>query len=144
LGLIALGVAAAALYFRPAVPEPVVTRLDVVTPSTSEAFSCALSPDGRQLAFVANGEKGSQLWWPLDQVRAQPLAGTERASFPFWAPDGHAVGFFAAGKLKRIDLAGLAVQVLADAAVPRGGTWSPDGVIVFAPSSVDALTLGGW
>ncbi len=68
-------------------PEPVVTRLDVVTPPTSDAFSFALSHDGRQLAFVANGEKGSQLWLrPLDQVKAQPLAGTEGASYPFWAP----------------------------------------------------------
>ena len=32
----------------------------------------------RQLAFVANGEKGLQLWLrPLDQVTAQPLAGTD-------------------------------------------------------------------
>ena len=56
-------------HVREVAPEPVVTRLDVVTPPTSEAFSFALSPDGRQLAFVANGEKGSQLWLrPLDQV----------------------------------------------------------------------------
>ena len=49
--------------------------------------------------------KGSQLWLrPLDQVRAQPLAGTEGAGYPFWAPDGRAIGFFADGKLKRIDL----------------------------------------
>ena len=130
----------AVLYFRRAAPEPVVTRLDVVTPPTSDAFSFALSPDGRQLAFVANGEKGSQLWVrPLDQVRAQPLAGTEGASYPFWAPDGRAVGFFADGKLKRIDLTGGAPQVLADVSTARGGTWNADGVIVFAPSTTDPL-----
>jgi Tol biopolymer transport system component len=121
-------------------PEPVVTRLDVVTPPTSDAFSFALSADGRQLAFVASGEKGSQLWLrPLDQVRAQPLVGTEGANYPFWAPDGHAVGFFADGKLKRLDLTGGALQVLADAPFPRGGTWNPDGVIVFGPSAADPL-----
>jgi Tol biopolymer transport system component len=130
----------AALYVRRAVPEPVVTRLEVVTPPTSDAFSFALSADGRQLAFVANGEKGSQLWLrPLDQLMAQPLAGTEGASYPFWAPDGHAVGFFAEGKLKRIDLAGGAVQVLADAPTPRGGTWNSANVIVFAPTASDPL-----
>jgi hypothetical protein len=92
------------------------------------------------LAFVANGEKGSQLWLrPLDQVTAQPLAGTEGASYPFWAPDGRAIGFFADGKLKRIGLTGGALQVLADAPYPRGGTWNPDGVIVFAPTIVDPL-----
>ena len=106
LALVALAVPAT-LYVRRTVPEPVVTRLDVVTPPTTDAFSFALSPDGRQLVFVANGEKGSQLWLrPLDQTTAQPLANTEGASFPFWAPDGRAVGFFADGKLKRINLTG--------------------------------------
>ena len=121
-------------------PAPPETRLDVVTPPTSDAFSFALSHDGRQLAFVANGEKGPQLWLrPLDQVRAQPLAGTEGATYPFWAPDGRAVGFFADGKLKRIDPTGGTVQVLADAPVGRGGTWNPDGAIVFAPGTNDPL-----
>ena len=144
LGVAVLGLALLAvpttLYLRRSVPEPVVTRLDVVTPPTSDAFSFALSPDGRQLAFVANGAKGSQLWLrPFDQARAQPLAGTDGASFPFWAPDSRVLGFFADGKLKRIDLTGGVLQVLADAPYPRGGTWSADGVIVFAPSIADPL-----
>jgi serine/threonine protein kinase len=64
----------AMFYLRRTVPEPVVTRLDVVTPPTTDAFSFALSPDGRQLVFLANGEKGPQLWVrPLDQATAQPL-----------------------------------------------------------------------
>ena len=139
LAIAALAVPAA-LYFQRSAPEPVVTRLDVVTPPTSDAFSFALSVDGKQLAFVANGEKGSQLWLrPLDQVRAQPLSGTEGGDYPFWAPDGRAVGFFADGKLKRIDLAGGAVQVLSDAPYPRGGAWSADGAIVFAPTPYDPL-----
>ena len=130
----------ATLCVRRAVPEPVVTRLEVVTPPTTDAFSFALSPDGRQLVFVANGEKGPQLWLrPLDQTTAQPLTSTDGASFPFWSPDARAVGFFADGKLKRIDLTGGAVQVLADAPVSRGGTWNAENVIVFAPSSTGAL-----
>jgi Tol biopolymer transport system component len=113
------------LYVRRASSEPSVTRLDVVTPPATDAFSFARSPDGRQLAYIANGEKGSQLWLrPLDQVTAQPLAGTQGARHPFWAPDGRAIGFFAEGKLKRIDLAGGAPQVLADALQGRGGTWN--------------------
>jgi Tol biopolymer transport system component len=139
LALVALAVPTT-LYVRRAEPEPVITRLDVVTPSTNDGFSFALSPDGRQLAFVANGERSSQLWLrPLDQTTAQPLAGTEGATFPFWAPDGRAVGFFADGKLKRINLTGGAVQVLADAPQSRGGTWNADGVIVFAPATNSAL-----
>ncbi|MGH9255514.1 MAG: protein kinase domain-containing protein [Vicinamibacterales bacterium] len=140
LVIIAALVVPATLYVRRAAPEPVVTRLDVVTPATSDAFSFALSADGRKLVFVANGEKGSLLWVrSLDQVTAQPLAGTEGASLPFWAPDGGAVGFFADGKLKRIDFAGGAPQILTDAPQGRGGTWGRDGVIVFAPSSTGGL-----
>jgi Tol biopolymer transport system component len=140
----ALAIAALAvvttLYARRAIPERVVTRLDVVTPPTTDAFSFALSPDGRQLAFLAYGERGPQLWLrPLDQVNARPLAGTEGGMWPFWAPDGRAIGFFADAKLKRIDLVSGATQVLADAPAGRGGTWSPDGVIVFAPATNGGL-----
>ena len=87
-------------YFRPQTPEPLVTRLEP-RHSTDDrcVFICAVArrtPDGRQLVFVANGEKASQLWVrPLDQVEGQPFAGTEGASFPFWAPDSRAIGFFA-------------------------------------------------
>jgi serine/threonine protein kinase/Tol biopolymer transport system component len=124
------------------VPPP-VTRLDLVTPPTDDPFSFALSPDGRQVAFVANVSGGApQLWLrPLDQVTAQPLAGTEGATYPFWAPDGRAVGFFADGKLKRLDLAGGAPQVLADAPQGRGGTWNSDGVIVFTPTAGPTAVL---
>src|ERR1700686_669679 len=72
----------------------------------------ALSPDGTKLAFVATATGGSpQLWVrPLDSTAAQPLAGTEDASFPFWSPDNRSLGFFAQGKLRIIDASGGAVQ----------------------------------
>ena len=34
-------------------PAPPETRLDIVTPATDEPVSFALSPDGRQIVFVA-------------------------------------------------------------------------------------------
>jgi serine/threonine protein kinase len=121
----------------PALP---MLRLDVMTPATTDPLSFALSPDGQQLVFVATGEKGSQLWLrPLAQSMAQPLAGTEGASYPFWAPDSRAIGFFADSKLKRLDLAGGRPQVLADAQIGRGGTWNRDGVILFAPGQATGL-----
>jgi dipeptidyl aminopeptidase/acylaminoacyl peptidase len=111
-------------------PEAVVTRLEITTPATAAPFQFALSPDGRRLAFVA-GTSTRQLWVrALDQVSAQPLVGTDNAAYPFWAPDSRALGFFAGGKLKRVDLTGGAPQVLADANA-GGGTWNAEGVIVF-------------
>jgi eukaryotic-like serine/threonine-protein kinase len=129
-----------ALYLQPRPPAPLVTRLDVVTPPTSDAFSFALSPDGRQVVFVANGDGGPQLWLRrLDDVAAQPLAGTTGASYPFWAPDGRAVAFFADAKLKRINLSGGAPQIVADAPQGRGGAWNDDDLIVFAPGGLGTL-----
>src|SRR5262245_57300765 len=122
---------------------PSVIRLDLATPPTDDPFSFAISPDGRQVAFVANASGGGAKLWlrPLDQVAAQPLAGTDGATYPFWAPDSRAVGFFADGKLKRVDLAGGAPQVLADAPQGRGGTWNSDGVIVFTPTAGPTAVL---
>jgi serine/threonine protein kinase len=128
------------LYIRPTVSERLTTRFDVVTPPTNDPTSFALSPDGRELAFVATFDGTPRIWVrSLDRLTAQPLTGTEEASHPFWAPDGRAMGFFAAGKLKRIDLAGGPAQVLADAPAERGGTWNGDGVIVFAPITFGPL-----
>ena len=120
--------------------EPIVTRLDVVTPPTTEPLSFALSPDGRQLVFVANGEKGPQLWLrALDQVTAQPLASTDGATYPFWSPDSRAIGFLADDKLKRLNLSGGTPQTLTEAPAGRGGTWNRDGVIVFSPATTNGL-----
>lgn len=117
-----------------------ITRLDVQTPATRDPLSFAVSPDGRQLVFVAQGEEGSQLFRrPLELDAAQPLAGTAGASFPFWAPDSRAIGFFADGKLKRLDFDGGSPRALAEAPSARGGTWSRDGTILFAPSITGGL-----
>jgi Tol biopolymer transport system component len=143
LGTAALVAASVAttMYFRPTVSQPVVTRLELNTPPTSDPFSFALSPDGRQVAFVAASETGPRLWVrPLDQVSARPLGGTEGATYPFWSPDGRSVGFFADAKLKRVDLTGGAPQTLADAPTARGATWNRDGVIVFASTAGQGLT----
>ena len=130
----------AALYFRRVVPEPLVTRFEITTPPTSDPVSFALSADGRQLAFVATAEGAPRLWVrPLDQVTARPLAGTEGARYPFWKPDGRAIGFFADGKLKWIDLGSNVLHELADAPNGRGGTWNSDDVIVFAPAGSGVL-----
>ncbi|PYV29551.1 MAG: hypothetical protein DMG22_22715, partial [Acidobacteria bacterium] len=123
------------LYFNQATPSgPPEIRFEVNTPSTADPLSFAVSPDGRRLVFVVSNEGKSQLWLrPLDSVAAQPLAGTEGASYPFWSPDSASIGFFADGKLKRVDIVGSALQVLATAANGQGGAWNREGTILFAP-----------
>jgi Tol biopolymer transport system component/DNA-binding winged helix-turn-helix (wHTH) protein len=96
-----------------------------------------ISPDGLQLALSMESHGKRSLWLgPIGAPSAQSLAGTEGANSPFWSPDSRFIGFFAEAKLKKIEVSTGAVQTLFDFANGRvhgrGGTWSRDGVIVFA------------
>src|SRR5204863_7811453 len=94
----------------------------------------ALSPDGHLVAFTGLRDGQIRLWiQPLDSSSARELPGSEHAHLPFWSPDSRSLGFFAEGKLKRIDADGGRLQTLAAAPVPQGGTWNRDGVILFSP-----------
>jgi len=100
--------------------------------------AAVVSPDGSQLAFVAQPRSGGapRLYIRrLDQLTATPLSGTDNAVGPFFSPDGQWLAFFAGGKVKRIAVAGGAPVALADAPGARGGSWAEDGTIVFAPAS---------
>lgn len=124
-------------------PEPGPTiRFAVHSPEKStfnfigrDAGPVAISPDGRRLAFSTTTQEGRRLLFvhSLDKLVAQSLNGTDGASYPFWSYDSRSIGFFADGKLKKIESTGGAVQTLTDAPLGRGGTWNKDGVIVFSP-----------
>jgi Tol biopolymer transport system component/tRNA A-37 threonylcarbamoyl transferase component Bud32 len=149
-GMFGLAMAGLALlYFR---EKPAQTRVvrSTIQPPENATFSTpyadaialpALSPDGQRIAFAAHTrDRRTQLWIrSLDSVNAQPLAGTDDASFPFWSPDGKSIGFFAKGKLNRIDASGGPVLALADAGYGRGASWSSQGVIVFGRGSIGVL-----
>jgi serine/threonine protein kinase/Tol biopolymer transport system component len=94
-----------------------------------------ISPDGKVLAFVAMDVSGKSLLYvrPLDALLARPLEGSDGAYLPFWSPDSRSLGFFARGKLKRIDVSGGQPITLANAINARGGAWSRDGVIIYCP-----------
>ena len=94
-----------------------------------------ISPDGKVLAFVAMDASGKSLLYvrPLDSLSARPLEGSDGAYLPFWSPDSRSLGFFARGKLKRIDVSGGPPITLANAINARGGAWNRDGVIIYCP-----------
>jgi eukaryotic-like serine/threonine-protein kinase len=100
-----------------------------------------VSPDGQQIVFAATDDSGKHqlLVQQLDSVSAQPLAGTDNASWPFWSPDSHSIGFFADGKLKKIEASGGPAEILCDAPSGRGGSWSADGTILFNPTVLSPL-----
>jgi Tol biopolymer transport system component len=127
--------AAWAFGSRATAPE---MRLEITTPPTFDQVSLAISPDGEKLVFVASADGRPQLWLrSLRSGAVRLLPGTEGASFPFWSPDSQSIGFFANERLNRIDIDGGSLRALARAPVGAGGSWSPEGVIVF-PSVPDA------
>jgi Tol biopolymer transport system component len=134
-----VGVAAATIlafvHFHQTPPAKTVLRYTIPAPeNTTNLHSFAISPDGRlvALAAIANGKR--QIWLrALDALQAQPLLGTDDATFPFWSPNSRYIGFFAQGKLKKIAASGGPPQSLCDAPDGRGGSWNSEDVIVFSP-----------
>ena len=105
----------------------------------SSIHSLALSDDGRFLA-IASADPGRPLWFRrLDQTTVETLAGTEQGEFPFFSPDGEWVAFFTGfeNALKKMPTSGGGqVVTLADGLRRNwGGSWGPDGRIVFHSQS---------
>jgi dipeptidyl aminopeptidase/acylaminoacyl peptidase len=102
-----------------------------------------LSRDGEMLAFVVvprDSAGASRIFVrPAGSTDARALSGTEGGSLPFWSPDGRSLGFFANGKLLRVALDGSQPVVLCDAPDARGGCWSRDDIILFAPNNTGPI-----
>jgi Tol biopolymer transport system component len=140
--LLALIGLVATRFGRPALRvQPMRASLLPPQNSSFQPYNFAVSPDGRQLAVVVLGSDGKTALWvrALSASGAQQLNGTEGASFPFWSPNSRELGFFADARLKTVDVASDAVQVLCDSLFAWGGTWNRDGTIVFGPSLSGAL-----
>ena len=121
-------------------PEAPLVRFTIAAPhgyALSAPAEAELSPDGTMLVFVVSDSVnfGHVCVRALGAVDARVLPGTEHASLPFWSPDSRTVGFFANGKLLKVGLDGTPPVALCDAPDPRGGAWSKDGVILFAPNN---------
>src|SRR5215831_7305872 len=97
----------------------------------------AVSPDGHHIAYEAGVDGKGELWVrDLDNPRPRKLAEGS-SGMPFWAPDSRRLGFFAEGKLKKIDVTGGPAVTIADAQATTGGrgpwdgSWNQDDIIVF-------------
>jgi serine/threonine protein kinase/Tol biopolymer transport system component len=136
-------------YLRGAPAVEPAMRLELAAPGgltmadTRSAGPVTISPDGRRLAFAATGADRRQMLWvrPLDSLAAQPLPETDGGVFPFWSPDSRSLGFFAQGKLRKIQISGGPPQTLCDALQPRGGSWSRGNLIVFSVGNGHGLNL---
>ena len=115
--------------------EPV--RFTLTLPDETEiadGAQFAVSADGTQLVVAARQAGGPQRLWlrRLESTEWRELSRTDGATFPFWSPDSRHVGFFTDRRLMRIDVANGLTQTLCDVRSGQGGTWSDQGLIVFA------------
>ena len=101
----------------------------------------ALSPDGRELVYVAITDEGDQLYHrSMDRLEANALPGTEEARAPFFSPDGQWVGFTSGDRrLKKVPLSGGPPTTICDCTPLFGGAWNADGTIVFPDSTTQVI-----
>ena len=103
----------------------------------------ALSPNGREVVYVAVTADGDQLYRrPLNQLESVPIPGTDGARAPFFSPDGEWLAFSAPdGSLKRLSLPAGLPTTLCDCNAQGffNGAWGPDGTIVYTDSYTRGL-----
>jgi len=118
-------------YESPSIP--LSARFTIQPPENMTINETVVSPDGKRIAFTAMGEGKTLLWVrPLSALSPQSLPETENAEFPFWSPDSRFIGFFADGKLKKIDVSGGTPIILCDAPGGFGGAWSISDELLFS------------
>jgi serine/threonine protein kinase/Tol biopolymer transport system component len=122
-------------YFRSPPPASDI-RFEIEVPNTINPDSIAISPDGTHIAYSTGVRQGGEsgLWVrSMNSLEARMLPGTDGALHPFWSPDGRFIGFAAGRDLKKIETIGGLPETLARLGnVFLGGTWSREGIIVFA------------
>ncbi len=119
-----------------AVPaEPVRLQIPMpAKPSLRLTGALALSPDGRQLAFIATSGGVSRIWIrSLNSLAIRALPGTESVgALLFWSPDSRFIAFDAVGKLQKMNISGGPAETICSLTLMGvGGSWNQDGVIIF-------------
>jgi len=124
----------AVLYFRTPAPAPASEmRFELGVPEMTNAVT--VSPDGQRISYAAASDGIRSLWIrPIATETAQKLNGSENVNGWIWSPDSQRIAFIADGKLKKVDIASGAVQVICDVpgGLTRGFSWNRDGVILVA------------
>jgi Tol biopolymer transport system component len=97
----------------------------------------AFSPDGKRLVYAVLDPDGVRRLYlrEMDELEAAPIRGSEGAIGPFFSPDGEGIGFVASGELRTIRASGGTPRTLASIGNFKGGAWTADDQILFAPTA---------
>ena len=153
IACIALGILVGSIVRRNIMPDRVVTSPAVTKFVIKRGNSypdvglihqtLAFSPDGKTLAYVAEDTDGRRRIFlrRLDGFETRVLEGTEAAIGPFFSPDGQWLAFedHYNRKLKKVAVGGGTPVTLAEVPDFRGGTWTDDDKIIYAPDVNDTL-----
>ena len=133
---------------RRAPASPPILRFAVPAPAPKTSTPVIeISPDGRQIAFVAVDASGSPRVWihALDTGESRIVTPRDETREPiFWSPDSRYVAFFSEGRIKKVPAAGGPAEAIATATLYMGGTWNQDGVVLFAgPAGIMRVPASG-
>ena len=92
-----------------------------------------LSADGRRVVYALSSQR-RLLVHDLDAFESRALSGTEGGTRPFLSPDGRWLGFYQAGKIRKIALdGGDPVDVCEAPDDSPGAAWGRGDIILFSP-----------
>jgi len=126
----------AALSWRTGRPQATPAIRFSVTPPGAGGMIRAVevSRDGRRLVYSLSSER-RLLLHDLNEFESRPLAGTEGASRPFLSPDGRWIGFYQAGKIRKLAFdGGDPIDVCEAPEDTPGAAWGPDNAVFFSPT----------
>jgi serine/threonine-protein kinase len=142
LGATVVGGAMWALRFTPRPSESV--QFSITLPGderfATATSAVAISPDGTEVAYAANGRI---LVRSLNELEPREIAGSRFSGtgggVPIFAPDGLSIAFFSGGgvtgtepgvTLNRLPIGGGAAERLSTVDYPYGGSWGTDGILI--------------
>jgi serine/threonine-protein kinase len=132
-----LALAAGAVWHFQLSPPPAITRFPLLLGegqvfTTTGIGSLAISPDGSQMAYVANQRLYLR---SMAELEARPISGTDLFGAirnPVFSPDGKSLAFYALadGTIRRVAVSGgAAVTICTLPNTTLGMSWSEDGIV---------------
>ena len=106
-----------------------------------QGSNLTISPDGKYISFIGSDSSGTTKLWvrPINSLEARPLTNATIEAYPFWSPDSKTIAYFDRGKLMKISLDAGTSLPICDVSSGRGGSWSPNGTIVFSPAPTGGI-----